>query len=194
MTMIEAHPLGITLAAIFASSMGILFFWMFHVPPALPLPAVKVHGSVEAVHKILVPIVEAIPSERAVELACRLGNGQKAELVLVHVIVVPYALPLSAPMPEREKVGEEALELGSVIARRYGTRVHSHIVRHRSATSGILQVARDEKVDAIVLGVGVKTRMPGEWGKTSEEILRRASVEVIVDKVPLAAQPIGIGT
>src|SRR5512142_2494534 len=108
--MIQVHPLGVGLAAVFAGSMGLLFFWMFRVPPALPLPVVKVRGSVEAVHKILVPIVEAIPSERAVELACRVGNGHGAELVLVHVIVVPYALPLSAPMPEREKVAEEALE------------------------------------------------------------------------------------
>ena len=191
--MIQLHPLGITLAVIFASSMGILFFWMFHVPPALPLSVIKVRGSVEALHRILVPIVEAISSERAVELACRLGNGKQAELVLVHVIVVPYALPLSAPIPEREKLAEEALELGSVIARRYGNHVHSHVIRHRNAAAGVLQVAEDEKVDAIVLGVGVKTRMPGEWGKTSEEILRRASVEVIVDKVPLPAQSIVAG-
>lgn len=192
--MIQLHPLGITLAVIFASSMGILFFWMFHVPPALPLSVIKVRGSIEALHKILVPIVEAISSERAVELACRLGNGKQAELVLVHVIVVPYALPLSAPLPEREKAAEEALELGSAIAQRYGNHVHSRIVRHRNAAVGILQVAIDEKVDAIVVGVGVKTRIPGEWGKTSEEILRRANVEVIIDKVPLTAQPSAVGT
>jgi nucleotide-binding universal stress UspA family protein len=187
--MIEANPLGIVLAGIFASSMGILFFWMFHVPPALPLPVIKVRGSVEAVHKILVPIVEAISSERAVELACRLGNGKKAELVLVHVIVVPYALPLNAPMPEREKTAEQALELGSIIAQRYGNQLHTHIMRHRNAAQGVLDVADQEQVDAIVLGVGVKPRVPGEWGKTSLEILSRANCEVIVDKVPLAAQP-----
>ena len=84
--MIEATPLGILLAVIFASSMSILFVWMFHVPPALPLPVIKVRGSVEAMHKLLIPVVEAIPSERAVELACRLGNGNKVHLVLVHVI------------------------------------------------------------------------------------------------------------
>ncbi len=187
--MIEANPLGVVLAGIFAASMGILFFWMFHVPPALPLPVIKVHGSVEAVHKILVPIVEAIPSERAVELACRLGNGKKAELVLLHVIVVPYALPLNAPMPEREKTGKEALELGSIIARRYGNHLHTHMIRRRNAAQGVLDVANQEQVDAIVLGVGVKPRAPGEWGKTSLEILSRATCEVIVDKVPLATQP-----
>ncbi len=189
MSMAEFHPLGIILAAIFVSSLGSLFFWMFRVPPALPLPVVKVHGSVDAVRKILIPIVEAMPSERAVELACRLGNGKKAELVLVHVIVVPYTLSLNAAMPERERVAREALDLGRAIAQNHGCHVQTRIVRHRSAADGILHLADEEKVDAIMLGVGIKSRMPGEWGKTSQEILNRADCEVILDKVPLSARP-----
>jgi nucleotide-binding universal stress UspA family protein len=182
--------LVILLAVIYVASMGSLFFWMFRVPPTLPLPAVKVHGSVEALHKILVPIVEAVPSERAVELACRLGNGKKAELVLVHVIVVPYTMPLNAVMPDREKIAQEALELGCVIAGRYGVHAQTRIVRHRSAAEGILHVADEEKVDAIMLGVGIKSRVPGEWGKTSQEILNRANCEVLLDKVPMIAKPV----
>lgn len=187
--MIELHPMGITLALAFISSMALLFVWMFHVPPVLPLPVIKVRGSVEAVHKILVPVVEAIPSERAVELACRLGNGKQVELVLAHVIVVPFTLPLNAPMPDREKIAEEALALGTVIAKRHGTHVRPRIVRHRTAVDGLLEVAEEEKVDAIVLGIGIKTRLPGEWGNTGEALLRRAKCEVIVDKVRLAAHP-----
>ncbi len=172
--------------------MGFLFFWMFHVPPALPLPAVKVHHSVEAIHKILVPVGEALTSERAVELACRLGNGKKADLVLVHIIVVPHMLPLDAPMPDREKKAQNALELGCMIAQRYGNHARTRVVRHRNAAEGILRIADEERVDAIVLGVGIKSRVPGEWGKTSEEILRRANCEVLIDKVPMAAQPVAL--
>lgn len=187
--MIELNPLGILLAALFIGSMAFLFHWMFRVPPALPLPIIKVHGSIEALHKILVPIVEAIPSERAVELACRLGNGKKAELVLVHVIVVPFTTPLNAPLPDREQEGQEALDLGAAIARQYDCRVQTRLIRHRSAVDGILDTARRENVDAIVLGVGLKSRVPGEWGKTSVEILKRSSCEVIVDKTPIAEWP-----
>ncbi len=188
--MIEANPLGILLASVFILSMGVLFFWMFHVPPKLPLPVIKVRGSVQAIHKILIPVVEAMPSERAVELACRLGNGRKTELVLVHVIVVPYTLSLNAPMPAREHAAQETLELGNVIARQYGNEVHSHMVRHRSAAEAVLDVANQERVDAIILGFGAKARVPGEWGKTSQEILRRANCEVILDKVPMPVQRI----
>jgi nucleotide-binding universal stress UspA family protein len=188
--MVEPNPLGILLAALFASSMGMLFFWMFRVPPALPLHAAEVHESVEALQRILVPIGEAITSERAVELACRLENGKKVDLVLVHVIVVPHMLPLDAPMPERERFAQEALELGVAIARRYGKHVRAKIVRHRNAADGVLRIADEEKTDVIVLGVGVKTRMPGEWGTTGEEILRKATCEVFLDKVPMAAKRI----
>lgn len=188
--MVELHPLGIFLAVIFVGSMGSLFLWMFRVPPALPLSVVKVHGSIEAIHKILVPVGEAITSERAVELACRLGDGKKAELVLVHIIVVPHMLPLDAPMPQREKVAQDALELGRTIAQRFGNHPRTRVARHRNAADGILRIADEEKVDAIVLGVGIKSRVPGEWGKTGQEILLRANCEVLLDKVPMTAQPV----
>ncbi len=188
--MVQAHPLGITFGLIFLSAISTLFFWMFRVPPLVPLPVVKVHRSVDKIRKVLVPIVEAIPSERAVELACRLGHDQDAEILLVHVIVVPFTLSLSAPMPVQDRVAHDALELGGIIAKRHECRARTRTIRHRNAADGILQVAHQEQVDAIVLGVGVKTRLPGEWGRTSNEILRRAECEVIIDKVPMAVQPI----
>ncbi len=190
--MVELNPLGILLAIVFATSMAGLFFWMFRVPPTLPLSVVKVCSSVEALHQILVPIGEALTSERAVELACRLGSAKQAELVLVHVIVVPYVLPLDAPLPAREKIAQEVLELGGAIAQRHGHLVRKRIVRHRSAAEGILRIADEEKVDVIILSVGIKARVPGEWGKTSEEILRRANCEVLFDKVPMAARPVAL--
>lgn len=186
--MLEFNPVGIFLAVIFITSMVSLFVWMFRVPPAMPLSAAKVHQSVEAIHKILVPLGDAITSQRAVEVACRLGNGKKADLVLLHVIVVPHVLPLDAPMPDREKAAQDALELGAAIAHRLGHHVQSRVVRHRSAAEGILRIADEEKIDAIVLGVGIKSRVPGEWGKTGEEVLRRANCEVLLDKVPMAAK------
>lgn len=191
--MIQPNPFGILFASSFIVAMGLLFLWMFRVPPAVPLSVARVHRSIEAVRKILVPLIEAMPSERAVELACRFGNGKKAELVLVHVMEIPYTLPLSAPMPEREKSAHDALEIGALIGQRYGCQVQTRLIRHRNAADSILEIAQKENVDAILLGVGLKSRIPGEWGKTGAEILRRASCEVIVDKVPLAARPVGWG-
>lgn len=191
--MVEAHPIGILLGIGFVTAIGTLLLWMFRMPPALPLPVVKVHRSLAAVRRILVPVGETIPSERAVELACRLGQEQKADLVLVHVITVPLTLVLDNPLPEKEKEANAALELGRLIAESRGMRVHTRVVRDRRAADGVLRVAREEQVDAIVLGVGIKWRhriQGSEWGQTTEQIVHRAPCEVIVDKVPLPAQPI----
>ena len=188
--MVQLHPMGILLGLVFVFAVGSLFVWMFRVPPVLPLPVVKVRHSLQAIHKILVPVGETIPSQRAVELACRLGHDQKAELVLVHVITVPFTLSLDAALPVKEKEAHQALELASVIANQYGLHTHTRILRDRHAANGVLRVAQEEEVDAIVLGVGIKRRTPGsDWGQTTAEIVTRALCEVIVDKVPMEAQP-----
>lgn len=138
-------------------------------------------------HRVLVPIIEEIPSEHAIELACRLGNGQKTELVLVHLIIVPLALPLDAPMPAQDEIAQHVIDLGCRLAEQFGCQSRTRLLRHRNAADGILQVAQQERVDAIVLGVGSeRERIPGEWDQTSVEVMHRAECEVIVDKVPRA--------
>lgn len=191
--MVQLHPLGFLLAFVFIGSIGSLFYWMFHVPPTFPLPVVRVHRSVSALHKILVPIGETIPSERAVEFACRLGHDQKAELVLVHVITVPYSMSLDTALPRQEKASKEFLEIGCQIASRFGIHAKTRIVRQRNAADGVLQVAREEQVDVIVLGVGQKRRAPGvDWGRTTSEVLQRATCEVVIDKVPMTAEAVSL--
>jgi K+-sensing histidine kinase KdpD len=168
-----------------------MFFWMFRVPPRLAV--VKGHRSMEALPRILVPIMDAVSCERAVELACRLGSGKKADLVLVYVIEVLDTMPLDAPMPDLDNFGREALEAGCVVARRYGCNARTYIVHHRNAAQGVLQVADKEGVDAIVLcDVVKKSPASSEWDKTSAEILRRANCEVFLDKVPTAARPMAL--
>ncbi len=193
--MVQTNPLGVLLGLVLASALGLRFFWMFRAPPALPLPLIQVHRSLLAVHKIVVPVGDTIPSERAVELACRVGHAQKAELILVHVITVPLTLTLNAPLEEQEQEAQEMLELGRQIAKRYGVHARARIIRDRRAADGVLRVAREENADAIVLGVGIKRRIPGyEWGQTTSEIVQRAPCEVIVDKVPIEARPIALAT
>ena len=191
--MIQAHPIGILLAFVFAVLISSLFLWMFKVPPMLPLPVIRVQHSVSALRKIVVPIGETIPSERAVELACRLGHDQKADLVLVHVITVPYSMSLNTPLPEQEKAAQKVLEIGRQIAIGFGIHPQTIVLHHRHVADAVLQVAREEEADAIVLGVGIKSRVPGtDWGRTTADLLQRAPCEVIVDKVPMSAETIAL--
>ena len=183
---VTLHPIGIILALVFVGSMAGLFTWMFRVPPVVPQRVVQVRQSVSALDRILVPIVGAMASERAVELACRLGQSQKAEIILAHVIEVPFSLDLNAPLADMENRAREALETARFIVMQHGLPVRSRMLRNRLAADGILQVAREEDVDAIVVGLGFKRRPgPEQIGRTTAEIIRRAPCEVIIAKAPI---------
>ncbi len=186
---LQAHTLGIIMGLIFAAGIGMPMFMVWHRPRA-PKADTRSRRKAAAGCRLLVPIVEGIPSEQPMELAARLTPNRDAELVLVYVIVVPYELNLDAPLPEVDQAANESLDLAHAIAKEHGYPTRMYIVRQRNAAEGILQVARDERVDAIVLEMDADARVLAEWRKTSAEILRRSACEVIVDKVPVAARPI----
>jgi nucleotide-binding universal stress UspA family protein len=179
------NPGGIGLAVLFVFLMVNLFRWMFKVPPHLPYEVVKARQSVSALHRILVPTTEGIASERAVELACRLGEAQKAEIIITNVVEVPFTLSLDTPLPEQEKLAQEALRTARFIVEQHGLPVQTKIIPHRYAWGGILRLAREEMVDAIVMSVGAgRPGLAERMGRTAQEVLRRAECEVVLDKVP----------
>jgi len=184
---VTLHPLGIALAVIFVASMALLFRWMFHVPPVVPREVAAACRSVAALQRILVPVSGSIVAERATELACRLGQAQKAEILLVYVVEVPFTLALDAPVPTEDAKGREALRTAQLIVDQHGLPARSKIIPHRYASAGILHLAKEEMVDAIVMGVGAKrSGLVDGIGRTAQEILKRAECEVILDKTPVA--------
>jgi nucleotide-binding universal stress UspA family protein len=177
--------LGAALAALFALSMGGLLWWMLH-PPAQIKPAVaKARYAIGALKRILVPTSGATYAEKAIELACRLGTEQKAEIVLTYVLEIPRTLPLDAPIPEAEQEGNEALKRGKEIVELHHLIPIIRLERAREAGEGVIKVARDNDVDVIVLGMR-PTWHGGQniWGRTTDVLLRKAPCEVIIDKLP----------
>ena len=135
-------PLGIAVAVLFVFLMVNLFRWMFRVPPQLPYEVVKARQSVAALHRLLVPAPDNVASERAVELACRMGEAQKAEIVLAYVVEVPFTLSLNTPVPAEETRGDEALRTARFIVEQHGLPVEPRVIHHRSVWGGILELAR----------------------------------------------------
>jgi nucleotide-binding universal stress UspA family protein len=187
------NPIGVGLAFLFLILMINLFRWMFRVPPQLPWAVVKARQSVSALHRILVPLSQAESrgtaedgaSERVVELACRLGEAQKAEIVLAYVVEVPFTLSLNTPMPDEEARGQEALRTAQFIVVQHGLPVRTQLIPHRYGWGGILHLARQEMADAIIMGTG--GGRPGQAegiSRTVQEVLKRAECEVILDKPP----------
>lgn len=130
---------------------------------------------------IVVPVDGTVASNRAVNLACRLGEAQNAELVLLHVVAVPRARALDDPPPEAVEAGDGALQMGSAIAARHNVRWRTRLTYQREMIEGIVRVATEEGADLIVIA-NPAADAEGPIGGIVEELLRRAPCEVLVDR------------
>lgn len=179
---------GALLALVFTTSMAILLWWMLHVPRAIPQAAAKARRAVGAIKRILVPTSGTLYSERGIELACRLGEEQKAEIYLINVIEVPRTLPLEAPMPEAEAKAKDIIKEGEAIIVLRGLQAKGEVRRGRVAGEEIIRAAKDWDADLIVMGIRSEIRMAQDiLGRSSDLVLRRAPCEVILDKLSLAS-------
>jgi nucleotide-binding universal stress UspA family protein len=184
---LHVSTLGIVLAVAFAGSMGGLLWWMLHPPPPIGAAVARAVRGVSAARRILVPAKGMSYSDRAVELACRLGQEQEAEIVLVYVIEVPLSLPLGTPLDRDEAKARDALEHSSQIVKLHGLRPVPAVRRDRDVAHGVLAVANDQGVDLVVLGINPRRITAGDsMGKSIETILKKSGIEVIVDLVPEA--------
>jgi nucleotide-binding universal stress UspA family protein len=184
-TEVTLHPIGIAIAAAFTVSILGLLWWMLHPPEAMKAAVAKAMRGVSAVMKILVPVRGSSYNERAVELACRLGADQKAEIVATYIIEVPLALPLSTPLVPEEKAGEEVLARAKEIIEHHGLTAQTVMRRDRDVARGILHAAQDLDCDMVILGINPKNLAAGESvGKATEQLLRKSRIEVIVDMHP----------
>lgn len=181
----QIHPLGAFIALFFVVSLISTLWWMLHPPVYIPAAAAKARRSVFAIKKILVPTTGATYAERGVELACRLGEDQKAEILLVYVIEVPRTMPLSIPLTEAEAKANAALERATSIVKLHGLPSQAVIQRARLAGEEIARIAKDRDVDMIILGISPEQGLKREFlGRTSDIVLRHSPCEVIIDKLP----------
>ena len=130
-----------------------------------------------------------IHAEHTAELACHLCEGRPARLILTYPIIVPLTSALDAPLPEQEGLANDAIARGMQVAQQRGCEAEARILRHRRAADAVLELARAEQVDQIVLGVRINLRVIHDYDRADaaeDEILRRAECEVIVDREAIA--------
>ncbi|MBI5649951.1 MAG: universal stress protein [Chloroflexi bacterium] len=129
-----------------------------------------------------------VHAEHTAELACHLCEGRRADLVLGYPIIVPLTAALDARLPTQERAAQDAIECGLRAVAQRNCRATIHVVRHRDPAEAILELARDERADVIVLGIHVNPNVPRDYDRAEtaeDEILRRAECEVIIDREPL---------
>lgn len=168
----------------------LLFFFFIHRARARssgisdPQAAASARQSMGTVRKILVPTAGTEYSERAVELACRMGEDQRATIYLLHVLVIPRSQPIGTPQPDGETKAKEAISRAESIVRSHGLTPEAGVERARSAGEGIINRAKGIGADVIIAGMRPTYDPGASLDRTTLTLLREAPCEVIIDKMP----------
>jgi nucleotide-binding universal stress UspA family protein len=180
------HPLGVLIALAFIVTLGSTLFWMLRLPTPMPQEVARAVFSVQASRCIIVPILDLFYTERAVELACRMGKQQNAAIVLAYIIEVPRLVALDSPdSPEVEGRAQQALKHAQTIVERHGLKSITSTVHTREADEGISQIVHKYSGDIVVLGVqAVERHLPSIFTRTADALMRHPPCEVLIDSMP----------
>lgn len=140
--------------------------------------------------KILLPIRGGTQTE-TIQIACEFAERHGAKLIAVHVVEVPYSLPLDAPLLERAYLAEIMLKRASAIAREFNISLEMNTIRARSTVDAILEVLREDSYDLLIIGAMKGSHDPATkgLGSTTEKIIKEAPCRVWVCASDLAGNP-----
>ncbi|MBV8639669.1 MAG: universal stress protein, partial [Candidatus Eremiobacteraeota bacterium] len=133
------------------------------------------------VGSIIVVFSQDILSGHMMALAAKLARGERSELLAVYVIEVPYTLPPDAEMPVEERTALDALGAAETIASNTDVSLRTEIIKARSTKQAVLDLAKREKAELIILGSFREGKYTGApLGRTIEEIAADAKCDVLI--------------
>jgi nucleotide-binding universal stress UspA family protein len=114
-------------------------------------------------------------------LAARLARGERSELLAIYVIEVPYTLPPDAEMESEERAALDALGAAETIAQKSNVTIRTETIKARSTKQAVLDVAKREKANLIILGSYREGKYSGApLGREIEEIAADAKCDVLI--------------
>lgn len=174
---------GLVIAIVVAIAIGATLWWMLH-PPASFVQKLAKEAETELermVGSIVVVFSQDILSSHMMALAAKLASGEKSELLAVYVIEVPYTLPPDAEMPVEERAALDALGAAETIATNTDVNLRTDIIKARSTKQAVLDLAKREKANLIILGSFREGKYTGApLGRTIEEIAADAKCDVLI--------------
>jgi nucleotide-binding universal stress UspA family protein len=180
---IEVTPAGVVVALVILGTIVGVFWWMMH-PPASLLQRLAKEAETELermVGSIMVVFSPEIESRHMMALAAKLARGEKSDLHAVYVIEVPYTLPPDAEMPVEERAALDALGAAETIANSNGVTLRTDIIKTRSTKQAVLDLAKREKANSIILGSFREGKYTGApLGRAIEEIAADAKCDVLI--------------
>jgi nucleotide-binding universal stress UspA family protein len=109
---------------------------------------------------ILVPLLDAAPTQHALDLACRLASDRGARVLLLAPLYVDWELPIDAHFKQEETALRAELSRERAIAESYGVAAHAQIVRARPGElgRGVAEAAAEVRASLIVVGACVDSQ------------------------------------
>lgn len=180
---------GVIIALVFAASIISVIAWMLRLPEETPttLRIAKAVRQTERANRILVPVQGMALSDRMVALGAQMAKARQAQIEVFYVIEVPWTLPLSARLPEAERVAEDVLERARRIAARYGVPLETRVANAREAGRAIVEEATTTGADIILMGDIPAPYGETQFGKTTSYVFNHAPCEVIIDRPALTS-------
>jgi nucleotide-binding universal stress UspA family protein len=174
---------GTLIAAFIAGAVGATLWWMLHPPSSyVQRMAARAESELERmVGSLIVAFSAEIDSAHMMALAVKLARGERSELLALYVIEVPYTLPPDAEMPLEERAALDALGAAEMIANKSNVAIRTETVKARSTKQAVLDIAKREKANLIILGSfreGMYSGAP--LGRAIEEIAAEAKCDVLI--------------
>ncbi len=142
----------------------------------------------EAWQTFLVPVSGDRASMEAIAVAAAAARVRRGRLNLLHIIQVSRSMPLNVELEQESRRAQQVIEKAEAIAAELGCQgVRSLVVQAREAGPAIIEEARAQKVDVIVLGLPPfeGEDRPFTLGQTAEYLLRHAPCEVWLIRRPM---------
>lgn len=130
--------------------------------------------------RILVPLGGTEADEPALRLAALLSRKSEGQVMLLHVIEVPFELQLDAEDPKAIAFADEVLGRAEAFLTEREIEVRTAISQARAAGAAIVDDAVEQRADLIVMGLRYKKRFGGGWdaGRTVPYVMRNSTAPV----------------
>jgi APA family basic amino acid/polyamine antiporter len=134
--------------------------------------------------RIVVPLVDGLESEIALDLAFKLATQRGATVTAVAAIEVPLDLPLDADLPDEEAAANARLDDARAAGELHGIQVVTRFVRARNAGEAIVGEATSRQAEIVVLGSPRRNGRGSIFGKTVDYVLHHSPSRVMVAAAP----------
>jgi nucleotide-binding universal stress UspA family protein len=182
--------LGGILAVAYATTISSILWWMLHVPQAggIEQQVRRVQRETRRYARIVVPIQGDVVSDRLVALASQMAKFRGANMDVLYVVEIPLHLPIDAVSDDQDRVANTAFERAAKIAAKYDVRINRKMVRARQAGPSVVQYARENNADLLMMGDVPKSNRRGtRYARSVEYVFENAPCEVIIDRPPMDA-------